>query len=311
MINFILYLAAGLLITQKNFLTNLRTPNRVEITSLYLNRIFANFEECHIKDGSLYLYLNSSDYRASHIRKVLKLQEGDSLKIGVVDVGLSDFGQVIESNKQNVLLDLGSITSFVMNKPPLVDLILAVPRPLRLERLLPVISSMGVGTIVLIGASKVEKAFFGSHLFREPEQMKAALIEGLSQAKVDCLLPRVIVRRDLQSFLENDLNVLFPPSEYRRVIAHPLQEKSTLDGMGIPTTTRLSAIDTIPSESKSYERIVVAVGPEGGWEDREVAAFVKGGFDQIHLGSRVLRTDVAVTALLALAHEWVARQQES
>ena len=47
------------------------------------------------------------------------------------------------------------------NRPPDVDLILAVPRPLRLERILPVVSCMGVRRLFLVGAEKVEKDYFG------------------------------------------------------------------------------------------------------------------------------------------------------
>jgi hypothetical protein len=54
----------------------------------------------------------------------------------------------------------------------------AVPRPLRLERILSVISCIGVGNLVLIGASKVQNDYFGSHLFRRPEEMKKCLVEG-------------------------------------------------------------------------------------------------------------------------------------
>lgn len=39
---------------------------------------------------------------------------------------------------------------------PRVDLLLALPRPLQLARMLPAISQLGVGTIILSGASKVE-----------------------------------------------------------------------------------------------------------------------------------------------------------
>ena len=48
---------------------------------------------------------------------------------------------------------------------------------------------------------------------------------------------------------------------------------------------------------------VVAVGPEGGWVDEEVRAFLQCGFSQIGLGPRILRTDVAVPVLLGQLHE--------
>ena len=39
---------------------------------------------------------------------------------------------------------------------PRVDLLLALPRPLQLARMLPAIAQLGVGTLVLTNAAKVE-----------------------------------------------------------------------------------------------------------------------------------------------------------
>ena len=44
--------------------------------------------------------------------------------------------------------------------------------------------------------------------------------------------------------------------------------------------------------------------PEGGWEEpNELDMFANMGFQEVTLGTRVLRSDVAVVSLLALAHE--------
>jgi RsmE family RNA methyltransferase len=44
--------------------------------------------------------------------------------------------------------------------------------------------------------------------------------------------------------------------------------------------------------------------PEGGWEEpKELDLFMQHGFQKVSLGTRVLRSDVAVVSLLALAHE--------
>ena len=44
--------------------------------------------------------------------------------------------------------------------------------------------------------------------------------------------------------------------------------------------------------------------PEGGWEEpNELDLFTQHGFQKVTLGTRVLRSDVAVVSLLALAQE--------
>lgn len=67
---------------------------------------------------------------------------------------------------------------------PSVSLILALPRPLQLGRMLPMISQMGVDQLILTEARKVPKDYFGSHLFRKPELLTELLIEGLCPGDV-------------------------------------------------------------------------------------------------------------------------------
>ena len=43
---------------------------------------------------------------------------------------------------------------------------------------------------------------------------------------------------------------------------------------------------------------VLAVGPEGGWTDAEVALLEEKGFARMSLGPRILRTDTALIVLL-------------
>eukprot|EP01036_Dinobryon_divergens_P038913 gene38913-51153_t len=256
-----------------------------------------DIEECKEQDGQISVLLDLADARATHIRKVLKSNVGDILRAGILDLGSTD-NSVVESKDGNgILLTLGSRADLKTNCRPGVDLILAVPRPLRLERLLPVISSMGVGRIVLIGASKVEKAFFGSHLFRRPQELKAALVDGLSQAGVDSMLPEIIVRRHLQTFVSEELDGLFPPTVYRRVLAHPEREQGSSDirpvqdletgtDISSPAAVRFTQIPPLPSSLSPVRRVVVAVGPEGGWEDFELDMLAAASFHRVHMGSR-------------------------
>ena len=49
-------------------------------------------------------------------------------------------------------------------------------------------------------------------------------------------------------------------------------------------------------------RVLIAIGPEGGWNDFELRLLEAHGFTRVGLGPRTLRVDTACTALLALAH---------
>jgi RsmE family RNA methyltransferase len=288
-------------------------------TSFQLNRFLFDPTELDTNDGdetSPYVTLPKDDYRTLHAAKILSLKNGATIRCGIVgwdgtegmitDVATVEWkpeGKVkkAESLKNGNppgslrihLVDLIPAEHHQSSKPN-VSLILALPRPLQLSRMLPMISQMGVETLVLTAASKVPKDYFGSHLFRKPELLKDRLIEGLCQAG-DVRLPTVQIVRNLPSFLKEDVDSMFPASQYARVIAHPQRPGSFEE---------IKRIRDIPFPDDRYRKMVIAVGAEGGWQEpEELDLFHAHEFHKITMGSRVLRSDCAVVSLLSLAHD--------
>lgn len=296
-----------------------RNNNYFHSTSVRrLNRFL--FDPCEVESegeesNTARVILPKDDYRTIHAAKILGLKNGDKIRGGIVSSeehsGLwTDEASVewIPEGKVKKAEVLGngnppgslSISLDHLKSPDapsdqiLVSLILALPRPLQLGRMLPMIAQMGVDHLVLTRARKVPKDYFGSHLFRKPDALRERLIEGLCQAG-DVRLPKLHVVRNLPEFLETELDNLFPLSTHARVIAHPQRMTDTeplrMGGIELPKSTH-------------PPRVVVAVGPEGGWEEpEELERFQKLGFQQITLGPRTLRSDCAVVSLLSLAHE--------
>ncbi len=196
---------------------------------------------------------------------------------------------------QITLRSLRPIAEELVDIKPRVSLILALPRPLALGRLLPMMAQMGVEDLILTSAQKVPKDYFGSHLFRKPMEIRKALIEGLCQA-ADVQMPTVTVVKRLKPFLEDDLDNMFPREKFARVIAHPQRKDGDI-------ALRMGQISFPNSTEKiNRKRILLAVGPEGGWaEPYELDMFKDHSFQQVTLGSRILRSDVAVISLLSLA----------
>lgn len=160
---------------------------------------------------------------------------------------------------------------------------------------------------------KVPKDYFGSHLLRESQEVRRLLIEGLCQAG-DVRIPKVTIVRRLKPFLEDDLDGMFPDVGWTRVIAHPRRKmngsgenNSGDDDDDLGTVRRMRDAVLASNEGVNdgtVKNIVLAVGPEGGWDEPyELDMFRRCGFTQITLGTRILRTDVAVVSLLSLAHD--------
>lgn len=250
-----------------------------------MNRIL--FEKDEIQDGIAAF----SDERAEHVLNVLHGEVGQVLKTGELDgpIGTSLITEIRglhERAEGSAQRGSGLLAGTVVVKcshcemapEPWFDLILAPPRPRALKRLLPQLAALGVGRIVLVGAEKVEKAFWGAQLIKE-EVYRPLLVEGLMQCGTS-RVPTIRVERNFRRYAETKMEAEFPGSA--KFVAHP------------------SAYDPHPPVSNPHHaRCLLAVGPEGGWTEDEVAMLEGKGFQRYSLGGRILRTDTATIALVA------------
>lgn len=223
-----------------------------------------------------------TDERAEHLRRVLKVTRGSSVRVGLLD-GAKGVAEVRDVGASGVVLWCSWESE--LPERPRVDLLLALPRPKVLKRLWAQLAALGVGRIYVTNAAKVERNYFDTHVL-EPEFIREQLVEGLQQCGDTCL-PRVSVHRRLKVLLEDELSG--EEDTRLRLIAHPV---------GGP---RMG--DLIPARDPA--RVLLAVGPEGGWTEFELALFEKQGFTMVSAGARILRSDTACIALLAVVHEWI------
>lgn len=238
-----------------------------------MNRIL--FEKSEITDG----VAEFTGERAAHIVEVLHSEVGDTVKTGELDgkigTGVVKKIESVESKDGKSYVIRLELSHTGESLQPWADLILAPPRPRVFKRLLPQLAAMGVGDIVLVGAKKVEKAFWGATVLKE-ENYRPLLVDGLMQSGTT-IVPRLELRRNFVRFIREELDSLYPDST--RIVAHPY--------------------DAEPIGEPPQGRLLIAIGPEGGWTGEEVELLKSKGFQCRSLGGRILRTDTATIALLA------------
>jgi len=269
-----------------------------------MNRIL--FEEDEIVDG----VVTFGGVRAEHVLNVLHGEVGQILKTGEIN-GPIGTGEIVEIENSKVkgegegeqrnlktstvhLSSSSTITVRVSHTEqslaPWVDVILAPPRPRVMKRLLPQMAAMGVGRIILVGAEKVEKDFWGATLLKE-ENYRPLLIDGLMQCGTS-ILPTIETWKSFNRFMREGLPTF---THERRIVAHPYGEKLRVASCELRVESRSSQ----PKTHNSQPSTLLAIGPEGGWTDAEVEKLEAAGFVRYSLGSRILRTDTATIALLA------------
>jgi len=221
-------------------------------------------------DGSVRL----TGRRLEHVRSVLAPAPGQALCVGRLH-GLLGTARVLSISPRELVLEAPDLTD---QPPPRagVDLLLALPRPKALKKVLPAVASLGVDRVILLNAARVEKSYFDAKVLA-PDVLDELLALGLEQA-CDTVPPLVLVRERFRPFVEDECDQILAGASLR-LVAHPAATAPcpTRDGAG---------------------RVALAIGPEGGWVPFELELLATHGFSPITLGPRVLRVETAVPTLI-------------
>ncbi len=212
------------------------------------------------------------DRRLTHLHEVHRAEAGERLRVGLLG-GQMGQGQLLrlDATEAELRIELQQI-------PPAklpVTLLLALPRPKMLRRVLQTVASMGVPKLVLLNSYRVEKSFWQTP-FLEPQAIREQLLLGLEQAR-DTVLPEVIIEKRFKPFVEDRLPQLVAGT--RGLVGHPGDYPACPRALSEPVT--------------------LAIGPEGGWIPYEVEKLTEAGLQPVQLGDRILRVETAVSALLA------------
>lgn len=215
--------------------------------------------------------------RAKHIAKVLRASPGDSIRVGVIN-GLTGYGSIEKINRRPpYLVELHVNLNGSPPAPSNVDIVLALPRPIMFKRVLSQATSLGVKRFHIINASRVEKSFWDAHAIDE-HIYHTHLLKGLEQA-MDTQLPMVFFHKGFKSFIDDGIPHL--KDEYTcMIVADPRFPYGFKEKV-----------------AEQPGRILLAIGPEGGWIDYEIERMVQAGFKGVGIGTRILRVDTAVIAL--------------
>lgn len=212
------------------------------------------------------------DDRAKHIINVLRLKAGDSFKMGVINE--SEGSAVITSvSDREIVFEYKPLCKPVLYP---LTLIVAQVRPICMKRILREAVSLGVRRIVLCSSQTGEKSYLSSNLYTTGEY-KDYLLDGAMQS-AHAGLPEVVFASDVKCAIEVAGN-------------NPSTSYILLDN--VVGATPLSKADILSSA-------VIAIGPERGWSDFERSLFLNAGYRCMLLGSRVLRTETACSAGIAL-----------
>jgi 16S rRNA (uracil1498-N3)-methyltransferase len=121
--------------------------------------------------------------------------------------------------------------------------------------------------------------------------------------------PVRLIEDKLQASMERWRRIVQEASKQCRRVSIPRihQARQALDflsGKEFPNSARLFFDRKSPEcwrgTFAGADRLIVCIGPEGGWDQGEVVAADRAGYQMLNLGPRILRTETAAVAALAI-----------
>ena len=205
-----------------------------------------------------------------HLQTHVNVQVGDRLKVGIRE-GKRYLTEVLTVSERSI--QLHPIQEEVVPAKLPVTLIVAMPRPKVLRRLIMDSVTMGVEKIILLHSYRVDKSYWQTPFLQQLDQYVTL---GLEQAG-DTIAPQIEIYKRFKPFVEDVLPNMIS-AECPAYVAHPYSE------IKMPY-----AIQHLCS---------IVIGPEGGFIPYEVDLLVKNGCQAVSLGNRILRTETAISYVL-------------
>jgi 16S rRNA (uracil1498-N3)-methyltransferase len=213
-----------------------------------------------------------------HMAKVLRLKNGTCVTL-VDQEGTNYSGLIQDIGRTKLIIDLEmQAPEPVITKGPGITLFQGLPKGNKMELILQKSTEIGVSSVIPFVASRSVP-----RLPKDREQERLARWQRISleaARQSNCkTLPDISQIKDFTEALELANQtvklLLWEKEQVNRL-------RTTLEELPIP------------------ESVAVLVGPEGGLTSDEAEAAMHNGFIPISLGTRILRTETAAIAILAI-----------
>ena len=212
----------------------------------------------------------SSKRQLEHLHTHVGVKVGDTLKVGIRE-GKRYLTEIIDISENSIQIKPLKEES-VPEKLP-VTLIVALPRPKVLRRLIMDAVTLGVDKLILIHSYRVDKSYWQTPFL---QQLDHFVTLGLEQAG-DTIAPKIELYKRFKPFVEDVLPTLIS-TQCPAYVAHPYTEQKMPCAIDHPCT--------------------VIIGPEGGFIPYEIDLLIKNGCQAVSLGNRILRTETAISYVL-------------
>ncbi|RMH93516.1 16S rRNA (uracil(1498)-N(3))-methyltransferase [Lysobacter pythonis] len=214
------------------------------------------------------------EHAGGHLVRVLRLAEGDDCVLFNGD-GHDYAAKLRQVGKRGTQADVVAMTPVDNESPLRITLMQGIARGEKMDLILQKATELGVAAFIPIYSERGEVKLEGARADKRLAHWRGVVVSACEQSG-RAFVPEVTAPRTLTQALA------VPGLPGRRYTLSPEASE------GIESLAR-------PDDG----RLLVAVGPEGGWSPRDLGQLTDAGFRTLRLGPRILRTETAGLAAIS------------
>lgn len=249
---------------------------------------------------------------AEHLGRVLRAEQGQLYELSDGHrVWLAKIERVAISKRGDNRIEFALVERIPAGEPTLkIELLLSIVKFDRFEWCIEKATELGASKIIPLAAARSDKPLVAAARKRLARWEKIALESAQQSRRLSPPAMSIPVAPE-KAFAESSASIKILLSEKSDApsLRTVLGESGSLGGRsGIHPERGRGSSDRTPareegalaSEENASRSVALAIGPEGGWTDAEIASARAAGFIEASLGENILRTETAVLASMAI-----------
>ena len=234
-------------------------------------------EPCQINEGDRSVIIMGGD--VNHIKNVLRMRIGEELAVSNGRDGKAYHCRIAAFEENSVSCELLSVAEESTELPARIYLFQGLPKGDKMELIIQKAVELGVYEII-----PVETKRCVVKLDDKKAKSKIARWQGISEAAA---------KQSKRSIVPQVSDVVPFAQAIKRAAGMELRLIPYEHAEGMEQTR------TLIEQAAPGQDIAIFIGPEGGFEEREIEAALELGIQPITLGKRILRTETAGLAMLS------------
>lgn len=222
----------------------------------------------------------------NHIKNVLRMKLGDEIAVSNGVDGREYRCGILEIQDEQIVCELRFIKEEGVELPSKIYLFQGLPKSDKMEFIIQKAVELGVFEIIPVASKRTVVK-----LDEKKEKNKRNRWQGIAEAAAKQSKRRIIPQ--VKGVMSFETAVGYASEMDIKIIPYELAE-------GMEDTK------AIIGSLRDNQSVAVFIGPEGGFDEKEIQAAVQNGLQPITLGKRILRTETAGLTVLA----WIMYQLE-